>query len=432
MGLPALYIRHISAPSSGGRGLSVECGNPGGITRERLADRLVLYPGGKSCRIKQWERVGPDLCTLQIKGATRSELSSASLLLPESFEQYVSSVAVCLALPAEGDSPDGRTVPPAGSYVVVDPVPGNPALTAKRSGHGLLQLAGRNELPFVPGSVWTLERETRGKDSSPVRVRVRIISRAEAEAVALWLQEHVGAGWREETLSGEVLSLLHYQLHGFVGTGPGCLLEPSLSLPEDMKPLEIGTWRVNPGSFATFERELERTLLSSAGMSRAIFLLLCRRIWPGAREAFAQRLAEELERRGQVSLVKGRVVAPRKELESRLSPAEATLFSRIKSAGTAGLSFDADFRDSFRELAEKLAARGAVTLLDNGRAFSREAMEDLARTIFQETDENGEIHIRRLARALGVTRGAAEAVAMRLARDGKLAKVSVTVYRENR
>jgi len=59
-------------------------------------------------------------------------------------------------------------------------------------------------------------------------------------------------------------------------------------------------------------------------------------------------------------------------------------------------------------------------------------MEDLARTIFQETDENGEIHIRRLARALGVTRGAAEAVAMRLARDGKLAKVSVTVYRENR
>ncbi len=119
---------------------------------------------------------------------------------------------------------------------------------------------------------------------------------------------------------------------------------------------------------------------------------------------------------------------PPNSVNAGLSPAERALQRELEERGPGGVDYLEQRRRNLTEIGDSLVARGVARRLAAGRLVAAEAVARGRRAVERGLAEGtGELHVREVARLLGVSRGAARALADALIEDGVLEERGPTV-----
>lgn len=111
-----------------------------------------------------------------------------------------------------------------------------------------------------------------------------------------------------------------------------------------------------------------------------------------------------------------------------LSPAERALFRELDERGPGGMDHLEQRARGLTSPAEGLVRRGYGRQLRNGRVASVSAVTRAWRRLHGALREQGEIHIRDVARLLEISRGAGTALMEAFVHDGALVERGPTVF----
>ena len=110
---------------------------------------------------------------------------------------------------------------------------------------------------------------------------------------------------------------------------------------------------------------------------------------------------------------------PPRSVTPALSPAERAQQRERDERGAGGVDYLEQKRRNLTEIGDSLAERGVARRLAAGRLAAAEAVARARRALERGfADGTGELHVREVARLLGVSRRAARALAHALIEDG--------------
>jgi hypothetical protein len=439
----ALSIRTVRperrAPGRSSRprkGLSVLVEDPGeGVAGLRDA---VLYPGGGTVEIRHAQRQGGNGLLLTLRGAAKPAVEKARLLLPPQAEMLLARWAIVAGRDLEGKHTLSRLPRPGRSDARAPETPCRLERLGAAGGGGDLEswsLDAGEAVPLVPGRRYVFDDGAGAlcvlSGPRPRGVSEAALARAAAGTDALdpaaveelYLELYGLAPRLAERppASGHVLGawVAGEELIGEVGALLGEVLSAE-------GPLPVAAARELAERDRFFlPRTLWRPLLEEIGRRTGIERREgTLRLPPGAGPRGSGRPGSGRPGAGRPPTGESRAPRPQPrdgaggdEAAAGLSPAERAVLEDIRSAGTAGEHIKSARMARAKPIVSRLCDRGLVVKLENGRLYSRNALEELSAV-------DGEVDDRRAAELWGVSRNTARLLIDRLVAEGLLARTS--------